>query len=146
AMDIDGLERLLARIEAGEVEVVCRELTAPSPLAQEILGARPYAFLDDAPAEERRTLAVQSRRYMTPEQAAELGRLDPDAIERVRDEAWPDVRDPDELHDALVSIGFVTAAEGRRSRTADWTPHFEALRAARRATVFDPSGGETLWV
>src|SRR5690606_3386162 len=90
AMDVDGLARLLERIEAGEVEVVCRDLTAPSPLSQEILGARPYAFLDDTPAEERRTLAVQSRRYMTAEQAAELGRLDPSAILRVRDEAWPD--------------------------------------------------------
>src|SRR5690606_33386679 len=92
AMDVDGLVRVLERMESGEVEVVCRDLTAPSPLAQEILGARPYAFLDDAPAEERRTLAVQSRRYMTPEQAAELGRLDPEAIERVRAEAWPEAR------------------------------------------------------
>jgi hypothetical protein len=71
-MDVDGAERLLARIESGEVEVLCRELTSPSPLAQEILGAKPYAFLDDAPAEERRTLAVQTRRFMSPEQAAEL--------------------------------------------------------------------------
>src|SRR5690606_13160294 len=144
AMDVDGLVRVLERMESGEVEVVCRDLTAPSPLAQEILGARPYAFLDDAPAEERRTLAVQSRRYMTPEQAAELGRLDPEAIERVRAEAWPEARDPDELHDALVSIGFVTAAEGQRA--PEWPAHFEALRRTRRATVFAPRGGETLWV
>ncbi|HEX6994782.1 MAG TPA: DEAD/DEAH box helicase [Gammaproteobacteria bacterium] len=144
AMDVDGLVRLLERIESGEVEVVCRDLTAPSPLAQEILGARPYAFLDDAPAEERRTLAVQSRRYMTPEQAAELGRLDPQAIERVRAEAWPDARDPDELHDALVSVGFVTAAEGQAN--GEWPAHFAALRASRRATAFEPRGGETLWV
>ena len=143
AMDADGFVRLLERIESGEVEVVCRDLTAPSPLAQEILGARPYAFLDDAPAEERRTLAVQSRRYMTPEQAAELGRLDPEAIDRVRAEAWPDARDPDELHDALVSVGFVTAAEGR---AAGWSAHFDELRRTRRATVFEPRGGETLWV
>src|SRR5690606_15024338 len=144
AMDLDGLVRLLERIEAGEVEVVCRDLTAPSPLAQEILGARPYAFLDDAPAEERRTLAVQSRRYMSVEQAAELGRLDAEAIERVRGEAWPDARDPDELHDALVSVGFVTAAEAET--TPGWLAHFDALRRARRATVFAPPGGETLWV
>ena len=91
AMDIDGLAALLGRIEAGEVEVVCRELTSPSPLAQEVLSARPYAFLDDAPAEERRTLAIQSRRHLTVEQAADLGRLDPEAIRRVRTEAWPDL-------------------------------------------------------
>ena len=120
-MDVDGLVRLLERIEAGEVEVVCRELTSPSPLAQEILGAKPYAFLDDAPAEERRTLAVQSRRYMTPEQAAELGSLDADAIARVRAEAWPQVLSADELHDALVLLGFVTADEG-----APWHGAFRA--------------------
>jgi len=144
AMDVDGLVRLLERVEAGEVEVVCRDLTAPSPLAQEILGARPYAFLDDAPAEERRTLAVQGRRYMSAEQAAELGRLDPQAIGRVREEAWPDARDPDELHDALVTIGFVTANEAQAA--PEWQLHFDALRRARRATSFAPRGGETLWV
>jgi hypothetical protein len=111
AMDIDGLEEVLRRIEAGEIEVICRELTSPSPLAQEILGAKPYAFLDDAPAEERRTLAVQARRYMTPEQAAELGKLDADAIARVREEAWPQPLNADELHDALVLLGFVAASK-----------------------------------
>ena len=143
AMDIDGVERLLKRIEAGEVEVLCRELTSPSPLAQEILGAKPYAFLDDAPAEERRTLAVQTRRFMNAEQAAELGQLDPQAIERVRLEAWPDASNPDELHDALVLLGFVTAAEGehgagkRRSRD---------LRADGRATTVEIAGAGTAWV
>ena len=116
AMDVEGLVKVLERIEAGEIEVICRELTSPSPLAQEILGAKPYAFLDDAPAEERRTLAVQARRYMTPEQAAELGKLDPEAIERVRSEAWPSVLNADELHDALVLLGFVTAARARSGR------------------------------
>ena len=140
-MDIDGLVRLLERIEAGEVEVVCRELTSPSPLAQEILGAKPYAFLDDAPAEERRTLAVQSRRYMTPEQAAELGSLDAEAIALVREEAWPQVRSADELHDALVLLGFVTAAEG-----TPWSAEFERLRADRRATTAEIPGAGTVWV
>jgi ATP-dependent Lhr-like helicase len=140
-MDIDGLERLLQRIEAGEVEIVCRELTSPSPLAQEILGAKPYAFLDDAPAEERRTLAVQSRRYMTPEQAADLGKLDPEAIERVRSEAWPQVGNADELHDALVLLGFATAAEG-----AAWAPFLERLRADGRATTAELPGAATVWV
>ena len=141
AMDIEGLVKVLERIEAGEVEVVCRELTSPSPLAQEILGAKPYAFLDDAPAEERRTLAVQSRRYMTPEQAAELGKLDPEAIARVRAEAWPSVLNADELHDALVLLGFVTAAEG-----AVWAPLFDRLRADRRATAVEVPSAGTVWV
>jgi ATP-dependent Lhr-like helicase len=141
AMDIAGLEQVLARIEAGEVEVICRELTSPSPLAQEILGAKPYAFLDDAPAEERRTLAVQARRYMTPQQAAELGKLDPDAIARVRSEAWPQPLNADELHDALVLLGFAVATEG----TA-WAPLFERLRADGRATVVDLPSAGTVWV
>ncbi len=140
-MDIDGLVRLLERIEAGEVEVVCRELTSPSPLAQEILGAKPYAFLDDAPAEERRTLAVQSRRYLSAEQAAELGSLDAEAIARVRAEAWPQVLNADELHDALVLLGFATAAEG-----APWREHFERLRADGRATTVEIPSGGTVWV
>jgi ATP-dependent Lhr-like helicase len=141
AMDIDGLERVLKRVEAGEIEVICRELTSPSPLAQEILGAKPYAFLDDAPAEERRTLAVQARRYMTPEQAGELGKLDPEAIERVRSEAWPQPLSADELHDALVLLGFATAAEG----TA-WAPLFERLRADGRATVVELPSAGPVWV
>jgi ATP-dependent Lhr-like helicase len=141
AMDVDGLVDVLKRIEAGEIEVICRELTSPSPLAQEILGAKPYAFLDDAPAEERRTLAVQSRRYLTPEQAAELGKLDANAIARVREEAWPQPLNADELHDALVLLGFVTAAEG-----AAWTSMFERLRADGRATAVELPQAGTVWV
>jgi len=141
AMDVEGLVEVLKRIEAGEIEVICRELTSPSPLAQEILGAKPYAFLDDAPAEERRTLAVQARRYMTPEQAAELGKLDPDAIARVREEAWPQPLNADELHDALVLLGFVAASEG-----AAWASMFERLRADGRATAVELPKAGTVWV
>ena len=142
AMDIAGLAALLGRIEAGEVEVVCRELTSPSPLAQEVLSARPYAFLDDAPAEERRTLAVQSRRHLTVEQAADLGRLDPEAIRRVRAEAWPDFRDEDELHDALVVLGFMAPSEPDESARS----MFERLVADGRASTFRMRGGAWVWV
>ncbi|MEJ2179661.1 MAG: DEAD/DEAH box helicase, partial [Gammaproteobacteria bacterium] len=110
-MDIEGLEKLLNRIIQGEVTIVCKDLNGPSPLSQAILNARPYAFLDDAPAEERRTLAVQQRRFADPQSASELAHLDPAAIKRVRKEAWPDPRDADELHDALVLLGFVTETE-----------------------------------
>ena len=141
-MDIDGLAELLGRIEAGEVEVACCELTSPSPLAQEVLSARPYAFLDDAPAEERRTLAIQSRRHLTVEQAADLGRLDPEAIQRVRSEAWPDFRDEDELHDALVVLGFMAPPEPGES--AD--PMLERLVADGRASRFRMPGDGWVWV
>src|SRR5205823_5532811 len=83
-------------------------LALPSPLALEVLSARPYAYLDDAPLEERRTQAVMGRRWLAPEDAADLGKLDPEAIARVREEAWPDTANPDELHDALVWLGFLT--------------------------------------
>jgi ATP-dependent Lhr-like helicase len=142
AMDVDGAAALLARIEAGDVDVLCRELTSPSPLAQEILGAKPYAFLDDAPAEERRTLAVQTRRFMTAEQAAELGQLDPQAIERVRSEAWPQAASADELHDALVLVGFVAADEAPEP----WREPFAALRADGRATLVEAPDAGPLWV
>ena len=111
AMDVAGLERLLSALESGAIEVVARDVTEPSPFALEILAARPYTFLDDAPLEERRTQAVLSRRWLDPESAADLGKLDADAIRRVREEAWPDARSADELHDALMWLGFLTEAE-----------------------------------
>ena len=148
AMDVEGLEALLGRIESGATEVLCRDLASPSPLAQEILGAKPYAFLDDAPAEERRTRAVQTRRFMSPEQAAELGRLDAAAIERVRAEAWPEARNADELHDALVLLGFMTAeeAEARALEGAAWRGYFAELCAAGRATEYTRVDGRVIWV
>jgi ATP-dependent helicase Lhr and Lhr-like helicase len=111
AMDAEGLERLLARIESGAVRVQTRDLTEPSLLALEVLSARPYAYLDDAPLEERRTQAVMSRRWISPEAASDLGKLDADAVARVRSEAWPDPANADELHDALAWLGFLTEAE-----------------------------------
>ena len=107
AMDIEGVEGLLRRIEAGDVQVVARDLIEPSPLALEILTARPYAYLDDAPLEERRAQAVMSRRWLDEASAADLGKLDVAAIDRVRAEAWPEATDADELHDALLGLGFL---------------------------------------
>jgi ATP-dependent Lhr-like helicase len=143
AMDIAGLERLLSRIEAGEIRVVACDLTEPSPLAVEVLGARPYAYLDDAPLEERRTQAVMTRRWLSPEQASELGRLDAEAIARVRAEAWPDAANPDELHDAMLWLGFVTAAEARAG--PGWNDWLSALARDKRAALLDAPGGG-LWI
>jgi ATP-dependent Lhr-like helicase len=144
AMDIEGLEELLRRMERGEVQTIARDLTEPSPLAHEILTARPYAFLDDAPLEERRTQAVSLRRFLDPETASDLGALDLSAIERVRSEAWPDAATPDELHDALLTLGFVTEDEGRRS---GWETLFDRLASNRRATVLRTGTDRpALWV
>ena len=132
AMDIEGLERLLRAMEAGEIRVAHRDLTEPSPLALEILSARPYAFLDDAPLEERRTQAVMSRRWLDEETAAGLGRLDPEAIERVRAEAWPAAANADELHDALLGLSFV--AEQDLAANPGWQALMDELALAKRAT------------
>ncbi len=145
-MDIAGLESVLQGIESGAITIIARDLTAPSPLACEILNARPYAFLDDAPAEERRTLAVQQRRYLDPESAADLGRLDPEAIARVRAEAWPEAATPDELHDALVLTGFLTAPELARGGACAWEPLFEVLLDEHRVTRLQTAAGRVFHV
>jgi len=142
AMDVEGLVALLRSIERGETRVIARDLPAPSPLAAEILTARPYAYLDDAPLEERRTQAVASRRWLDPTSAAEMGRLDPAAIAAVREEAWPEAGSVDELHDALMSLGVVTGEEGARS---GWSTLLGALVAERRATRLYAAGRE-FWV
>ncbi|HBB95095.1 MAG TPA: ATP-dependent DNA helicase, partial [Blastocatellia bacterium] len=139
AMDVRGLEELLRSIERGERTLIAREMNEPSPLAQEILTAKPYAFLDDAPAEERRTLAVMNRRFLGAETAADLGRLDQAAIDRVREEAWPSAENADELHDALMQLGFITVEEGKLN---DWQGLFDELVNDRRASVLTTHGNE----
>src|SRR6266516_4273127 len=134
AMDIEGLERLLASLESGAIRVIARDLTEPSPLAHEVLSARPYAYLDDAPLEERRTQAVLSRRWLAPEDAADLGRLDPEAIARVRSEAWPDVGNAEELHDALLWLGFAT--EDEVAASAPWAGWLSDLAREKRVAQF----------
>jgi ATP-dependent Lhr-like helicase len=147
AMDADGLEGLLTRLERGEIRVVARDLAAPSPLACEALAARPYAYLDDAPLEERRTQAVMARRWLAPQEASELGRLDAEAIARVRAEAWPDPASPDELHDALVWLGFLSAGEVAAA-PPEWRQWLCALAGARRAARFavPPDGESRIWI
>jgi len=131
AMDTDRFEALLRAIESGAVRVVARDLTEPSPLALEVLSARPYAYLDDAPLEERRTQAVMSRRWLDPRSADEIGRLDPEAIARVRAEAWPDASTADELQDALQWLGFLTAEE--IAAEPRWAPLLAELDAQQRS-------------
>jgi ATP-dependent Lhr-like helicase len=143
AMDLAGLERLLRRIESGDMRIVACDLTEPSPLALEVLSARPYAYLDDAPLEERRTQAVMSRRWLSPETAADLGRLDPEAIARVRAEAWPEAATADELHDAMVWLGFLTKDEATAQPSwGDWLPD---LARQRRVARLDANGA-SLWI
>jgi len=146
-MDLDLLTALLRRIHEGRIQYIARDLPEPSPLTHEILNARPYAFLDDAPAEERRTLAVYTRRAFEPSSADDLGALDPAAIECVREEAWPDVRDADELHDALLTSGFLTEVEGLSGREGEsWSGYWHELMDAGRAQRVTLRDGQVLWV
>ena len=144
AMDCDAWIALLRRIEAGDVRLVTRELPAPSPLAAEILSARPYAFLDDAPIEERRTQAVLARRWTDPQSEDDLGALDADAIAGVREEAWPSVRNADEMHEALSGLASITEAESQANE--GWPAWLDALARSGRATRLQVTSDEALWV
>jgi len=119
AMDIDGLIGVIKKIEAGAVECIARDLPEPSPLAHEILNAKPYAFLDDAPLEERRTHAVYTRRAGQASNDQGLGILDIAAIDQVAKDAWPRAINADELHEALLLIGTVTEEEIRWCARSD---------------------------
>jgi ATP-dependent Lhr-like helicase len=129
AMDFGGLQAVLERIQRGELTLLARDTPEPSLFAHEILTARPYAFLDDAPLEERRTQAVQTRRSASAS-TDETGLLDPAAVDRVRQEARPTARDPDELHDALMTAGVLTRADAACLESS-WV---ESLLRTGRAT------------
>ena len=141
AMDFPGLKRVLEGMEAGQFTLIARDTSEPSPLCHEVLNARPYAFLDDAPLEERRTQAVITRRGLDVKTAEEFGKLDQSAIDLVKEQAWPDPDNADELHDALLVMGAVPNAEVG-TRNAEWKREFEKLVGAGRATVMDAR----LWV
>ena len=132
AMDIEGLRALLRRIDGGELRLIARDTAEPSPLSHEILNSAPYAYLDDAPLEERRSRAVQLRRTLDPKDAASLGALDAEAIAEVVAQASPDLRSADELHDLLLTLVLLPAAEGEK-----WQAWLEELRAQGRAALRD---------
>ncbi|MFT4583809.1 MAG: ATP-dependent Lhr-like helicase [Gammaproteobacteria bacterium] len=146
AMDIDTLENLLAEIADGKKQLVQLDLTEPSPFAHEILNANPYAFLDDAPLEERRTQAVQSRRWLDPDTASDLGALDIAAIERVCDELAPGAINADELHEALLLMGAITEEEAGLYGRGSWDPLFDELSSTGRAVQIQSPTCPTLWV
>jgi ATP-dependent Lhr-like helicase len=151
AMDIDGLKQVLADIASGKINCLAVETPVPSQFSHEILNANPYAYLDDAPLEERRARAVEMRRALPESVLSEIGRLDPAAIAEVREEVWPDVRDADELHDALLDL--IALPESLDSvqpsiaggNTRAWADYFSALVAARRAERAH-SAGRIYWV
>ncbi len=112
AMDLEGLKRILEGIRSGAIRTEAADTAEPSPFSHETLNSNPYAYLDDAPLEERRARAVQLRRSLSPDLAEGVGALDPEAIARVAEESWPDVRDADELHDALLTLSVLPPVAG----------------------------------
>jgi len=137
AMDLDGLTDVLRAVESGAIRTVAVDTPEPSPFCHEILNANPYAYLDDAPLEERRARAVTLRRTVRSDPEAGAGILDPAAIAEVTESVWPVVRDADELHDALDTLVVLPPV-------AEWTEWFDELVAQRRATTL-ASGELRLW-
>src|SRR5579862_7894134 len=152
AMDVEGLKSVLGGLADGRIRCIAVDTPVPSQFSHEILNANPYAYLDDAPLEERRARAVEMRRVLPESVLEEVGKLDPGAIEQVREEAWPDVRDADELHDVLHTLvgipeeigsgGGSRASVGRTAEggrphmdIAGWHGYFERLREQGRAGV-----------
>jgi ATP-dependent helicase Lhr and Lhr-like helicase len=169
AMDIDGLKQVLHGIESGTIRSLAVDTPVPSQFSHEILNANPHAYLDDAPLEERRARAVQMRQVLPESVLEKVGKLDPEAIAQVREEAWPDVRDPDELHDALQTLVAVPAP-GRSSDATDavilsgasasdaerrihafpasatqWQPFFDHLATTQRAAIA-VADGRRFWI
>jgi ATP-dependent helicase Lhr and Lhr-like helicase len=140
AMDLQGLIGLLAGIRTGAIRCLAVDSTTPSAFAHELLNANPYAFLDDAPLEERRARAV-SMRGMVPEKLlGEAGRLEPAAIAELREECWPDVRDEHELHDLLCSLTVAPVEIEAHDGATHWPLFFERLAGQGRATVAEHAG------
>jgi ATP-dependent Lhr-like helicase len=137
AMDIDGLTEVLHGLETGAIRCVAIDTPAPSAFSHEILNANPYAFLDDAPLEERRARAVELRRTLPPDVAGDIGALDPAAIEEVVRESWPVVRDADELHDALLTLVWVPCGE-----VSGWQQFLPELTHAGRAVELTVTDGD----
>jgi ATP-dependent Lhr-like helicase len=169
AMDIDGLRDVLRGIEEGRIRCLAVDTPVPSQFSHEILNANPYAYLDDAPLEERRARAVEMRRVLPAAVLKEVGALDPAAIEQVQAEAWPDVRDADELHDVLHTFVVMPAENSSQfsvlssqqtgSQLSDfgsqlknregWASFFERLQSERRAFVADvptDTGLRRFWI
>ncbi|MGZ4819647.1 MAG: DEAD/DEAH box helicase, partial [Terriglobales bacterium] len=154
ALDIEGLAEVVRRIEQGRIRCLAVDTPVPSQFSHEILNANPYAYLDDAPLEERRARAVEMRRVLPASVLEEVGALDPAAIAQVQQEAWPDVRDADELHDVLHTLvavptssqlSAISSQENPSQTTGNWSEFFDRLQLENRAFVAEVAG-KRYWV
>ncbi|MBC8351773.1 MAG: DEAD/DEAH box helicase [Planctomycetes bacterium] len=140
AMDVERWVGVLQDVKDNQIELVARDTREPSPFSHELLNANPYAFLDGAPLEERRTRAVATRRSFSAEDVRDLARLDPAAIAQVRADAWPLVRDAEELHEALLTLVVIPIHEASR-----WQTYFDQLLSLGRATSIE-CGQQSFWI
>jgi ATP-dependent Lhr-like helicase len=157
ALDIEGLSEVLRGIEQGRIRCLAVDTPVPSQFSHEILNANPYAYLDDAPLEERRARAVEMRRVLPASVLEEVGALDRAAIAQVQREAWPDVRDADELHDVLHTLVMMPVESGEHSAFSsqleaqgpqiigDWGLFFDRLQLENRAFVAE-AAGKQYWI
>ncbi len=148
ALDVEGLQSVLADIESGAIETYAKDTPQPSAFSHQILNAMPYAFLDDAPLEERRARAVTLRRAL-PEDSRDLGALSPEAIARAEQGAWPVIRDAEELHDALLTLSVLPLGELSRCEGVATSEQlrgwFEELAGGRRAAEFSLGDEGAAW-
>lgn len=138
ALDIEGLITVLKDIYSGAIQCLAIDTPVPSAFSHEILNANPYAYLDDAPLEERRARAVEMRRILPQSVLQEVGKLDPAAILEVQQQAWPDIRNADELHDVLQT--FIAFPENlnlpeRHTAMTEWKIFFSELLSQKRVAV-----------
>ncbi len=147
ALDLPGLKEVLTSIAEGRITTVAVDTPVPSPFCHELLNANPFAYLDDAPLEERRARAVELRRVLPASVVEEVGKLDPAAIAQVTEDAWPDVRDADELHDALLTLVALPVDHVGPAglRPGAYEPFFDQLVRDRRVSR-ETRGERAFWV
>ena len=141
ALDLDGLHRVLEKIDAGEITLIARDTREPSPFSYELINSNPYAFLDGGEIQERRARAVQTHRSLTMDSVADLATLNPEAIQQVCNDARPTVRNADELHDVLLTRVILPEHEGTQ-----WSEFYGELVSQRRASRFIREDGISCWV
>ena len=146
ALDLVGLKEVLTSIADGRIATIAVDTPVPSPFCHELLNANPFAFLDDAPLEERRARAVELRRVLPASVVEEVGKLDPSAIAQVTEDAWPDLRDADELHDALLTLVAMPADVGPPGLRAGTYEQFFAELIRDRRVTREVRGDRTFWV
>ena len=135
AMDLEGLKRVLQDMDSGKIRCIAVDTATPSHFAHEMLNANPYAFLDDAPLEERRARAVSMRGVLPDNLLGEAGRLSPEAIVAVREEVWPDIRDEHELHDLLCALVVGPVEVLSQAGANDWDIFCSRLEEQGRASL-----------